>query len=458
MRARYSIRPASIIRTRESLDSGATFINYTIVTNLNACLVECWITESCDTTIYQESPVDFNNHRPELSYERRRHSSSLNSLLSRSSSSIVNNIIDDRADEQSDEDDASEDDSAENESDSSNLTGDLDSSSTDSASFGTIRKERPSEVGFFVCYLFECAKPDGFKCQFSAHNYYVSALKRFATANSVDASEGYPNIDRRVGILNPEEGDREIGDEEVATQQINRIINDQAYLNPVDQQQNKQNDSLNFNNKSANTSDTDEDLMSSAIEDSSMTQYESCPSDEFKCLNEVKCIPKQFKCDGVVHCSDHSDESRCEPSHFVAGHSNSNGYTVIETNKEEGGAHAASGIANSESSHPRSASQPDRQFSNLNSPHVRPGKTDYDEVSLSEIQDQKLEARPFMRHPIVPVETNVPTNEKAHYSHIINGMNHHKFNSKKPWHDSHIASIRIGQEVSFDRIDRELLL
>lgn len=448
MKARYSIRPASIIRTRESLDSGATFINYTIVTNLNACLVECWITESCDTTIYQESPVDFNSHRPELSYERQRHSLSLNSLLSRSTSSIIDNIIDDRGEE-----DADEDDRAENESERSNLTGDLDSSNTDSASFGTIRKERPSEVGFFVCYLFECAKPDGFKCQFSAHNYYVSALKRSAIANTVDASEEYPSIDRQVGILNLEKGPREEGDEEVVvTQQVNRIINDQAYLNPVEQQQNKQNDSLNFN-KSANMSNMDEDLMSSAIEDSSMMQHGSCPSDEFKCLNEVKCIPKQFRCDGVVQCSDHSDESRCEPSQLVAGQSDSNAYTVIETNKEQDGSHIAVGIANLKSSHQRSASQSDLQFSNLISPHARPEKIDYEEVSLNNIQDQKFSVGPFMdvsRHPVDPAEIGALANEKTHYSHIIGGMNHHKFNSKKPWHDSHISSIRIGQEVSFD--------
>lgn len=32
--------------------------------------------------------------------------------------------------------------------------------------------------GFYLCYLFECAKPDGFKCQFSAHNYYISSTKK----------------------------------------------------------------------------------------------------------------------------------------------------------------------------------------------------------------------------------------------------------------------------------------
>lgn len=244
LRARYSIKPASIIKTRESLDSGATFINYTIVTNLKACLVECWITESCDTAIYQESPVDFNNHLPELNYDQRYHSSSLNSIMSSSSSSI-SNIIDDRDENQNDEE---LDDNDENESGMSNSKGETENSPTDSVLYESIIRKQPNGVGFFVCYLFECSKPDGFKCQFSAHNYYVSAIKRHILANSVATSH--------------------------------------------------------------------------------------------------------------------------------------------ETQ--------------------RPSSQ-----------------------------------------PIIPLGLSVVTNEKSHYSHITNGINHHRFDSKKPWHDSHIASIRIGQEVSF---------
>lgn len=44
-------------------------------------------------------------------------------------------------------------------------------------------------LGFFICYLFQCAKSDGFKCQFSAHNYYVSSVKKEA----LDPPEKLPN-------------------------------------------------------------------------------------------------------------------------------------------------------------------------------------------------------------------------------------------------------------------------
>lgn len=57
--SRFRLRPATIIRAKESLESGAAFLNYTIVSKLSACLIECWITESCDTAVYQESPIEF---------------------------------------------------------------------------------------------------------------------------------------------------------------------------------------------------------------------------------------------------------------------------------------------------------------------------------------------------------------------------------------------------------------
>lgn len=57
--AHFRLRPATIIKAKESLESGAAFLNYTIVTKLSACLIECWITEACDTAVYQEAPTEF---------------------------------------------------------------------------------------------------------------------------------------------------------------------------------------------------------------------------------------------------------------------------------------------------------------------------------------------------------------------------------------------------------------
>ncbi|ESN95750.1 hypothetical protein HELRODRAFT_86330, partial [Helobdella robusta] len=37
---------------------------------------------------------------------------------------------------------------------------------------------------------------------------------------------------------------------------------------------------------------------------------DSCGSSEFQCKNRG-CIPQSRRCDGVVHCSDESDEQNC---------------------------------------------------------------------------------------------------------------------------------------------------
>ena len=37
-----------------------------------------------------------------------------------------------------------------------------------------------------------------------------------------------------------------------------------------------------------------------------------CKNDQFECFGELSnCIPSQFKCDGIRHCADGSDEKDC---------------------------------------------------------------------------------------------------------------------------------------------------
>lgn len=438
LKAQYSIKTASIIRTRESLNLGATFINYTIVTNLKACLVECWITESCDTAIYQESPVDFNNHPPESSYDQKRHSLSLNSLLSAPSPSI-DSILDDR------DEDFEESDTNEIEFEGSNENTDSYSFPAASSSrLGDDKREKPIEIGFFVCYLFECAKPDGFKCQFSSHNYYVSAIKRHTLANTVAASREHTGISHLAGILNPREasdGQDEDGDAEVVT----RSINEGIHLNTVDPQTNNEND--NFNSSLLDRDDVAED--SSVPYTDSRTQYGECSSDEFKCSN-AKCIPKQMVCDGTIHCSDQSDESMCNKD---AGQVNQNTYTIIDNERIESGVSEANEAVDLDPAHSSSANSV-QQFSNLVSPHEELDKPGHDDAGLNIMQGPRFGSRYSgpLSQPSNPVETNGRFDGKSHYSHIKHGLdNHHKFNSRKLWHDSHIASIRIGQEVSILR-------
>lgn len=39
-----------------------------------------------------------------------------------------------------------------------------------------------------------------------------------------------------------------------------------------------------------------------------------CQSDEFQCADRATCISSQFRCDGIAHCLDASDETGCSPA------------------------------------------------------------------------------------------------------------------------------------------------
>lgn len=144
------MRRASIIKTRDSLRAGALFINFTITTNLNACLVECLLTELCDTAIYQETPVDLNLSSPSSS------SSSTAATTKTHEQEEAAAVIADAA---------------------------VGAQSTRAAatrlSFDTNLSAQhvgaQQADGLFICYLFQCAKSDGYKCKFTPHNYYVSS-------------------------------------------------------------------------------------------------------------------------------------------------------------------------------------------------------------------------------------------------------------------------------------------
>lgn len=57
LRSKFSMNPATIIRTRESLALGAIFLNHTYIEDFNSCLNDCWQSQACDTAIYQETPA-----------------------------------------------------------------------------------------------------------------------------------------------------------------------------------------------------------------------------------------------------------------------------------------------------------------------------------------------------------------------------------------------------------------
>lgn len=172
-------------------------MNYTIVTNLNACLVECVITDSCDTAIYQETPVDFvnNNHLPSQlhSYanqrtrlhnnviyrhrnqqhynqqlKRQQNHNQLNDLMSSSPAQANSNYNNDAADGINVNEQGDEDPSVENRQHSRFINNYI----------GLTASEFGGGGGLFLCYLFQCSKLDGFKCQFSSHTNYISSTRR----------------------------------------------------------------------------------------------------------------------------------------------------------------------------------------------------------------------------------------------------------------------------------------
>ncbi|KAG9510877.1 hypothetical protein GZH46_00565 [Fragariocoptes setiger] len=57
IREEFTIQPATIIRTTDSLKAGAEFINHTLVVDLDTCLRLCKKMAMCDTAIYQETSM-----------------------------------------------------------------------------------------------------------------------------------------------------------------------------------------------------------------------------------------------------------------------------------------------------------------------------------------------------------------------------------------------------------------
>lgn len=186
----YDSKEATIIKTRESIAMGATFINHTIVTNLNACLVECWITDLCDTTIYQETPVDFRNHLPTGSSGGSIKGGSIGRSNSISNSGSISSENEFSREHHTLIDLSREEQERANQrgfiiNDQANKQTNLPAQHSD-YEYDTHTKLNliPSaanheslSAGFFICYLFKCTQPDGYKCQFSPHANYVSSSK-----------------------------------------------------------------------------------------------------------------------------------------------------------------------------------------------------------------------------------------------------------------------------------------
>lgn len=453
---------------------GATFINYTIVTNLNACLVECWITDLCDTAIYQESPVNFNNnnnidHLPNSFAKSEEHYSltslieplhvTQSTLLSKfmdESKAVFNseniyisdnnikrsadnknhhgspkNLIgDDKEISEADHSNDVDDDDQEDDSD-----GEYDSGSNNKRSkIINHLKTRLPENGFFICYLFECVKPDGFKCQFSAHNYYVSATKRRDYTEMTAAF----TTDPKRGSIEPK-----------------MTINRMDSVGPFVRDNISDKTTSNLNNKTLS------DELSSAT--TTIAQGYYCGQNKFKCTSQDQCIPNSYRCDRIVHCSDQSDELDCNSENIPIDSNNDrtslDGYSIVMSD----GSLKSDQIlekTNLQMSHSKDSSH-DKVVSKypLIGAHSEIDNnkvqkiTELDREILSqrknyilmdETADNKIKGRfdvdlsKFISNDIEPRYSNV----------ITSHSNYHPINGRQQWHDSHIASIKMSQEVS----------
>lgn len=454
--AQYHIKSAAIIKTRESIELGASFINYTIVTNLNACLVECWITDSCDTAIYQESPVDFNNnnnnniinHLPDLFTDSKEHNS-LKSLKAQSQITqsfdandktksffkfdddnnfhdLIDAKFDNRNDDDDDDDDDDEDDNdidiAEEIVDDNTNTKNNNNNRSKSSQLSHFTTETFPDNGFYICYLFQCAKPDGFKCQFSAHNYYVSATKRYLHSHKPFTI---------VPHAKPIEPSTAID--------VNLIVEPFVTNNISD---------TSFNHHTTtrlSTSPTGELETTTQV---MAPQDYYCEENQFRCMNQNQCISNYYKCDGITQCSDESDELECGSE----ASSNSGKSSMKPTDSGESSQpldryNVVMGDESMIAEHLiESTNSPLKSInSNEGSSGQVPQALHQHNYVLIEENNNKIKEETN----VILKKSDLNNELKSHYSNIVAGQtNHHPFNNIKPWRDSHIASIRMSQEVS----------
>lgn len=267
-------------------------------------------------------------------------------------------------------------------------------------------------MGFFVCYLFECFKPDGFKCHFSLHNYYVSATAKKPT-NSL-----------------------------VFQNSIDSILS--TMIRPIDLNAQALSDIHNRLNFSSSMASPAQPFPPKLIDvEKNQQQPFVCMPDQFKCLSRDECIPNYQECDGKVQCSDLSDESACGESFKMFNYPAKN---QISTNHDS--STDLSLVRVGQHSGDKSLVRPRDTKTSVNS------LKEYQLMDFVEIKaDKRLNEAEIDRGSSRVVDS-------PHYSRIINGYHtvndQHPTLTKKRWHETHIASIRIGQEVSLNNDIRKL--
>lgn len=133
------------------------------------------------------------------------------------------------------------------------------------------------EQGHRSCYLFDCGSPDDFKCKFTSHESYTTALLNRA---SLDLDEWRDETDHENDLL--------LLRSTPPSSHVNSQITSRSLESTTD--------------------------LSSTQTSSIKTQKKesSCQRFQFQCKNSTECIAIYNVCDGIPQCSDGSDELHCD--------------------------------------------------------------------------------------------------------------------------------------------------
>uniref|UniRef100_T1KUI5 MANSC domain-containing protein n=1 Tax=Tetranychus urticae TaxID=32264 RepID=T1KUI5_TETUR len=138
------------------------------------------------------------------------------------------------------------------------------------------------------CYLFDCGPPEQMKCKFTGHDHYTSSLIKF-NRNSVDGN----TVDQR----NQAKHENDL---------VNLRISSATSVKPIST---SNNDSKGIEVTSTTSGSLSPPPSSGSTYTSTSASVKACKHHQFQCRNTSDCIAIYNVCDGIVQCSDGSDEA-----------------------------------------------------------------------------------------------------------------------------------------------------